>query len=432
MDPMRLDTNHSEYYRQTLNADPLPRKIRLGSFNIRYDPSSPVRPIRRFLDTFTSSYGGGKTHKPDGPQWGERRWELRREKVVDQVLFHELDLIGFQEVLDHQYQDLQVLLGEEFGHVGVGRDDGQRRGEAVPIFYRKSRFSLISYTHKWLSPTPEIPGSVGWDAGQPRMVTIARFVDLQRPSATNRVIVGNTHWDDRGLEARTQSARLILDLIEHESKTETSGIDPVVILLGDLNSPAEEAGYRVLTGGKYAGQGKVGNEKSFWDSRHEIATRTTKLAGPGALSHAYGPLNTFTGFVPSDTAQVIDFILVYDNSAFVAPHIGSPWAEMVAEETPEEKARILDADNADEVMAAIPASDHNSPPASPDSAATQPLFDPGTQGAMRERQVKWKVARYGVVPNFSEDVGGKRGGAEDGLIVSDHRLIVVALEEVVA
>lgn len=28
----------------------------------------------------------------------------------------------------------------------------------------RSRFELVDWTTKWLSPTPDIPGSVGWDA----------------------------------------------------------------------------------------------------------------------------------------------------------------------------------------------------------------------------------------------------------------------------
>jgi len=117
------------------------------------------------------------------------------------------------------------------------------------------------------------------------MVTIARLRDLQSPTS-DEVIVLNTHWDDRGLEARTNSAKLIVELVREELRESEGNEELLVVLLGDLNSPAEEKGYQVLTGDRYKkerGEGVEG-EKTFWDSRHEIATRKTSLAGPGALS----------------------------------------------------------------------------------------------------------------------------------------------------
>ncbi|GAA5963284.1 hypothetical protein JCM3765_005787 [Sporobolomyces pararoseus] len=429
MDSNHLSHSRSAYYLSTLSAQPPPRKIRIGSFNIRYSPGGPFKPLRSLLGKVTRQ-------KDEHKKWGEAKWEERREKLVDQVLFHELDCIGFQEVLDHQYKDLEVLLGEEFEHVGVGRNDGKKAGEAVPIFYRKSRFSLNSVRHFWLSPTPEVPGSKGWDAGQPRMVTIARLVDLQSASRggggeLEEIIVANTHWDDRGLEARTESAKLILKVLDDEAKNvtrEENGKEPLVVLLGDLNSPAEEAGYQALTGGRYLEQKLSGDGKTFWDSRHEVATRKTSLAGPGALSRPYGPLNTFTGFVPSDEPKVIDFILVRDNFAFAPPNHDFP--TLPVEEAVD--TTFLDADDPDEVLASIPepsavAESSREKEGIASSTSTESLLSSSTT-----RQTRWKVSRYGVVPNFYEDVGGKRGSEEDGLIVSDHRLVVVGLEEVVA
>lgn len=108
---------------------PRPR-LRVGSLNIRYDVHSRHPLLKPAADLF-------RLHSRT---WGEQRWDRRRDQLVDQVLFHELDLVGFQEVLHHQLGDLAQLLGEDeegWGHVGVGRDDGKHAGEAVPIFYRK-------------------------------------------------------------------------------------------------------------------------------------------------------------------------------------------------------------------------------------------------------------------------------------------------------
>jgi len=93
-------------------------------------------------------------------------WRRRRQRVVDVVRLLQPDVIGFQawpkelgalckagrprltyartcpdapfrtmqEVLANQLDDLVQLLGNDYEHVGVGRDDGVRQGEFAPIF----------------------------------------------------------------------------------------------------------------------------------------------------------------------------------------------------------------------------------------------------------------------------------------------------------
>lgn len=221
---------------------------------------------------------------PDGAL-GRRRVGVRRRRCAS--LFF---LVRFQG----------TCADNAAGWTDTGRDDGRHKGEAVPIFWRRSRLTLLSASHHWLSPTPDKPGSKGWDAGQPRMVTIARFGDREAGaggSKSAQLVVANTHWDDRGLEARTQSARLILRLVEDKLAAaraqagpggDDDDAEPLVVLLGDLNSPAEEDGYQVLTGRRYP-EGAASTEEedarpSFFDARHELAVRGSALAGPGALS----------------------------------------------------------------------------------------------------------------------------------------------------
>lgn len=77
-------------------------------------------------------------------------------------------------MLHSQLLDLAYLLGEDYDWVGVGRDDGKQAGEAVPVFYKRDKFSLASeqdggvgtggVEHFWLSETPSVVASVGWDA----------------------------------------------------------------------------------------------------------------------------------------------------------------------------------------------------------------------------------------------------------------------------
>lgn len=66
------------------------------------------------------------------------------------------------------------------------------------------------------------------------------------------------------------------------------------------------------------------------------------------------------------------------------------------------------------------------------SQAPSRLDTTTTSSASAAESRKWSVTRYGVVQNFFEDVGGRRGASEeeksDAMILSDHRLVVVGFE----
>lgn len=51
-------------------------------------------------------------------------WADRKQRVTDLIRFHGFDIVGVQEALRLQLNDMEQLL-PEFGWYGVGRDDGQ-------------------------------------------------------------------------------------------------------------------------------------------------------------------------------------------------------------------------------------------------------------------------------------------------------------------
>ena len=104
-------------------------------------------------------------HYPWYDSYAENPWSERRSRLVDALLSGVTpDILGFQEVLHGQLGDLAALLGEGYGYVGVGRDDGKEAGEYAPVFWRKKVFELVRWKTVWLSPEPDVPGSKGWDA----------------------------------------------------------------------------------------------------------------------------------------------------------------------------------------------------------------------------------------------------------------------------
>lgn len=181
--------------------------------------------------TFNIRYGTAKD--------GENRWENRREFVFETIRAYDPDILGLQEVLDFQASELrEALPGYEF--VGVGRRDGLAGGEFVPIMFKKRRLRLLDVRYFWLSPTPGKPGSRGWDAALPRMVTWIQLQFAESPWEMNRLNVLNTHFDHRGKKARLESARLLRRLIESRGGLPT-------IVMGDFNCGSGSAPHRELT-----------------------------------------------------------------------------------------------------------------------------------------------------------------------------------------
>ncbi|KIJ29257.1 hypothetical protein M422DRAFT_215015 [Sphaerobolus stellatus SS14] len=216
-----------------------PSSLRVLSFNLRYDSQSDSISVEDTLKNLPDPLQPRTSYYQNT---GERRWSDRRVAVANEILFNKVELIGFQEALVRQVKDLQELLGSDWDHVGVGRDDGFNRGEFSPIFWKKSVLQLIDWDTFWLSDYPFQAGSKYPGAGSVRICTVAYF-----KSAAGEVAVMATHWDDRSDTQRQLGASLIL----HRARHEATKRNVPVILLGDFNSPAQgrdSAGYEIITG----------------------------------------------------------------------------------------------------------------------------------------------------------------------------------------
>ena len=157
---------------------------------------------------------------------GENAWSQRSAAVPKLILESGADIIGVQEALAAQVDQLAVAL-ENFDYVGRGRGLFERDDEFVPIFFNKERFALVRSGHFWLSEKPRKPASMGWDAACPRLVT---WVELRyRKSPLNTFFVFNAHFDHRGEVARRESAKMLRNVVESRAG------NPVLVL-GDFNT----------------------------------------------------------------------------------------------------------------------------------------------------------------------------------------------------
>ena len=208
---------------------------------------------------------------------GGNAWPKRTHKVAQIFSDHNVDLGGLQEVLDNQFTWLQQNL-TDYEFVGVGRDDGKTKGEYAPIFFRKSKFDMLSFDTVWLSETPDVPGSKGWDAALPRIVT---FATLRDKASDKIVLLGSAHYDHRGTQAKLNSGKVIQ---EYVSKKIASLNNPIVILAGDFNDTSNTGTTRAIE-----------NENCLLDSY-----RVTKDKS--------GPNSTWNGFRSVAAFERIDYV----------------------------------------------------------------------------------------------------------------------------
>lgn len=229
--------------------------------------------------------GGDSTN---GNGWGQRYLY-----IAQIVQFHGFDIFGTQEGKYPQLQDLrQAMPG--YDYIGVGRDDGKQAGEHSAIFYRTDKFEVLEHGDFWLSEITDRPNK-GWDAALPRICTWGHFLDLQ---TKRRFWFFNLHMDHIGVQAREESAKLVVAKIREMCKPKE-----FVILTGDFNVDQNNHIYTTFVssgiladsyetaGRRYAPNGTFNNFNPSLktDSRidHIFVTPSVRVHDYGVLTDTY-------------------------------------------------------------------------------------------------------------------------------------------------
>jgi endonuclease/exonuclease/phosphatase family metal-dependent hydrolase len=217
----------------------------------------------------------------DNPRDSLNAWSNRVSQVSKFINSEKPSIIGMQEVLWAQYETLDSLL-PDYASEGKGRDDGARGGEMNPVFFRKDRFDLIRTITFWLSDTPDVPGSKGWGASLPRIVT---WMELADKKSHDHLYFFNTHFAHDSDSARVMSSKMLLE----EVGKIAAGFP--FIVTGDFNMGPESPGYAILTGP---------------DESVPLLKDSYKISE----KKPYGPSYTFNGFSDTTGAKRIDYIFV--------------------------------------------------------------------------------------------------------------------------
>ena len=225
--------------------------------------------------------------KYDDRSTQQNSWIMRKEGMIELIHSISPDILGIQEGLMHQVDYLDTNLNS-FRYVGVGRGDGNKKGEFCAIYYNKNKYRLIKSSTFWLSENPS-EVSIGWDAALERICTYAQLETL---NGNNKIWIFNTHFDHFGKMEREQSAKLLIKKIRNIN---TDG-EPTVVM-GDFNALDNSKVIEVL-------------KKEFKDSM-EISKKMHN-----------GPIGTFNNFLPKkEITKRIDYIFIYGMKIVSHEHV---------------------------------------------------------------------------------------------------------------
>jgi len=194
---------------------------------------------------------------------GDNAWPLRREAVFEVIDAFRVDVLGVQEALHFQLEEITAAL-PRYRSIGVGRDDGVEAGEYSAILIDTSRFEVLDEGTFWFSDTPDVPGSKSWGNDIPRICT---FAHLRDGPADRTFWVFNVHWDHISQPSRERAAELLIATVAQRvggAATERTGdagaVDSAppsgiadsapppepVLVTGDFNAGEDNPAFRYL------------------------------------------------------------------------------------------------------------------------------------------------------------------------------------------
>ncbi|HOK67428.1 MAG TPA: endonuclease/exonuclease/phosphatase family protein [Anaerohalosphaeraceae bacterium] len=167
---------------------------------------------------------------------GSRDWSLRRAMVISLLAAEQYDVIGLQEALPYQLDEILQGL-PQYEAYAVGRNSDPDKGETCAILYKKNRFYRIDSGTIWFSNSPWEPGSKFAGTLFPRICSWVRLADLETARC---FYVYNVHLDNLSQRARTRSIEILNDLIASRKHR-----DPFLVM-GDFNMEIDNPAMQIL------------------------------------------------------------------------------------------------------------------------------------------------------------------------------------------
>ena len=193
-------------------------------------------------------------------------WPQRKDICLKIIKQHAPDIVGFQEVLKVQADDLRKYFSSYtiFGFDGPEMDANPVGYHGIaknPIMFSNSRYELMSAGVYWLSLTPLVAGSKSWDTARARH---ANWVRLREKKTGKEIRVVNLHLDHVSQEAKIQQAKMVAD---ESSQYQT---DFNQILTGDFNTRFDSQVLKSLRGEWKESYETMHGEKEAGFTGHEF------------------------------------------------------------------------------------------------------------------------------------------------------------------
>ncbi|MGM9477466.1 endonuclease/exonuclease/phosphatase family protein [Pedobacter sp. GSP4] len=174
-----------------------------------------------------------------------RGWKARKEICIQTIKAQKPDIIGLQEVLRIQAEDIQKAMPNyfSFGFDGPEMDVNKETYNGIAknlVIFSKKRYAMVSAGCYWLSETPEIGGSLAWNTARARHVNWVRLLDKDSGKEF-RVLA--THLDHKDQEARNKQGQMIVK----ESAQYIA--DFPQLLIGDFNVDMKNPVFNIITEG---------------------------------------------------------------------------------------------------------------------------------------------------------------------------------------
>jgi len=165
---------------------------------------------------------------------GEDAWPKRKDALLALIKKQDPDVLGVQEALADQIDELKQALPEH-SIVGVGRDDGLRKGEFSAIFTRQSKLGMRTGGTHWISDNPLKPGSLASDAKITRIFSWGEFFT----ETGQRILLMNCHLDHQSTGARLLGGQQMRAFADQNPGIPT-------IITGDFNTASTDAPIQAL------------------------------------------------------------------------------------------------------------------------------------------------------------------------------------------
>ena len=228
---------------------------------------------------------------------GENRWEKRRDIFYDIFRNHKPDVVGLQEAVSFQIDEICTALPDY--DVVKGSKEGKTNGQYVAILYRADRFRVEEYATFWFSRTPDLAGSKHPDNNWARTCTWAKLTDKKSGYG---FFVYNLHLGGLAIEENIQ-------LLGRRLRDRKPSYP--VIVLGDFN--ADESNPAIL----YM-KGNI----SLKPEDHDCAdTNPVPLIDSFRVLHPDVKAGTYNGFKGTNNGNKIDYVFVLPDTEVIEAQI---------------------------------------------------------------------------------------------------------------